>query len=127
MLKQPAMQIPQVGDVILILPRDQWKVGRISQLVKGKDNVIRSAKVMLSSKRCLHRALKLLYPIECPNTEIKVSGDSQSREDNFDFESEENRINNVTVTRETTIKARQKIKGYMNEEENQISSAWECC
>ena len=119
MLKQPrkgTLQIPQVGDIVLIkenLPRGQWKVGRISRLVEGKDNVIRSAKVMLPSKRCLHRALKLLYPIECPDTEIKDSGDSQSREDNSEFESEEDHRNNVTVVREAAIKARQKIKSYM--------------
>ena len=53
MLKQPrrsVMQPPQVGDVVLIkenLPRGQWKVDRISKLIKGKDDVIRSAKVML--------------------------------------------------------------------------------
>ena len=119
MLKQPrkgTLQIPQVRDIVLIkenLPRGQWKVGRISKLVEGKDNVIRSAKVMLPSKRCLHRALKLLYPIECPDTEIKDSGDSQSREDNSEFESEEDHRNNVTVVREAAIKARQKIKSYM--------------
>ena len=73
MLKQSRksiMQTPQVGDVVLIkenLPRGQWKVGRISKLIKGKDDIIQSAKVMLPSKRSLYRALKLLYPIECPD------------------------------------------------------------
>ena len=73
MLKQPrkaVLQISRVGDVVLIkenLPRGQWKVGRINKLVEGKDNLIRSAKVILPSKRCLHSTLKLLYPIECPD------------------------------------------------------------
>ena len=119
MLKQPrksVMQAPQVGDVVLIrenLPRGQWKVSKISKLIKGKDNVIRSAKVMLPSRRCLHRALKLLYPIECPDNENKDNSDSKENDDT-DSESEENHAISICPSREAAVKARQRIRMYMN-------------
>lgn len=51
------------------LPWGQWKVGRINKLIKGRDQVVRSAELMMSSKKLLSRALNMLYPIECPETE----------------------------------------------------------
>ena len=73
-LKGPTKQAhnsPQVGDVVLIkedLPQGRWKVGVIHELVRGKDQMVRSARVLISPNKCLHRALSLLYPIECPET-----------------------------------------------------------
>ena len=68
-LKKLSHNAPQVGDVVLIkenLPHGRWRVGVIRQLIRGKDQMIRSARVLVSPNRYLHRALSLLYPIECP-------------------------------------------------------------
>ena len=57
------------GDIVLIkddLPRGSWRIGRIVDLVKSADGEIRSAKVLLPTRKVLGRPLKLLYPIECP-------------------------------------------------------------
>ena len=59
----------KMGDVILIrdnLPRGSWKMGRIHELNNSKDGQIRSAKVLLPSKKIIGRPLNVLYPIECP-------------------------------------------------------------
>ena len=48
------------------LPCGRWKVGKIHELVKGKDQLVRSPKVLISPDKFLCRALSLLYPIECP-------------------------------------------------------------
>ncbi|XP_065886729.1 uncharacterized protein [Dysidea avara] len=79
--RNSSKQKPQIGDVVLIkenLPRGQWKIGKISKLIKGRDNAIRSAEVTLPSRRCLHRALKLFYPIECPDTDYTVEDNTES-------------------------------------------------
>ena len=58
-----------MGDVILIrnnLPRGSWGMGRIHELNNSKDGQIRSAKVLLPSKKIIGRFLNVLYPIECP-------------------------------------------------------------
>ena len=40
-------------------------MGRIMNLVTSRDGQIRSAKVLLPSKKIIGRPLSLLYPIEC--------------------------------------------------------------
>ena len=120
------MQTPQVGDVVLIkenLPGGQWKVGRISKLIKGKDDVILSAKVMLPSNRSLHRASKLLYPIECPDNEDEDNRDFKKNESDTDSELNESHASHTISTRssrEAAVKAREKLSVYFdgdNEEE----------
>ena len=57
------------------LPHGRWKIGRIHELVKGKDQLIRLAKVMVPLRGFFHRPLCLLYTIECP--EDKEGSDSR--------------------------------------------------
>jgi len=61
---------PKIGDVVLVkenLPHGHWRVGRIVKVIKGKDQEIRSAKVMVAPKKYLNRAVNMLYPTECPD------------------------------------------------------------
>ena len=49
--------IPKVGKVVLIkdkLPRGQWRVGKISELIKETDQQVRSTKVIVAPHRVLH-------------------------------------------------------------------------
>ena len=70
-LKQPRVQSPftaNVGDVVLIkddLPRGNWRLGRLQELIKSRDGHIRSARVLLSLNKVIGRPLSLLFPIEC--------------------------------------------------------------
>ncbi|MEW8544197.1 MAG: hypothetical protein AB2693_11745 [Candidatus Thiodiazotropha sp.] len=71
-LKEPRTQSgfsPTVGDVILIkddLPRGMWRIDRIHELVSSGDGQIRSAEVLLPTKKIIGRPLNQLYPVECP-------------------------------------------------------------
>ena len=68
-LKKPAHNTPQLGNVVLIkenLPCGKWRVGVIHEPIRGKDQMIWSAQVLVSPNWYLHRTLSLLYPIECP-------------------------------------------------------------
>ena len=84
-LKGPRTQSPfsaNVGDVILIkddLPRGSWRMGHIMDLVTSRDGQIRSAKVLLPSKKIIGRPLSLLYPTECQvkDTDTNQLGDTR--------------------------------------------------
>ena len=81
--KRLAHNSPQVCDVVLIkekLPHGKWRVGVIHELVRGKDQMIRSARVLVSLNKYLHRALSLLYPIECPRNKSIHSDQNRPKE-----------------------------------------------
>ena len=86
------------------LPRSQWKIGKISKFIKGRDNAIRSAEVTLPTRRCLHRALKLLNLIECPDINYTVE------DDNAMTESEQKSLKDLRPTRQAALKARERLK-----------------
>ena len=60
--------LPNVGAVVQIaddhLPRSQWKIGRIVELIYSADNLCRSVKLLLPGGRFMNRPIKLLYPLE---------------------------------------------------------------
>jgi len=107
--------LPKVGEIVLIkdnLPRGQWKIGRINKLIQSRDNVVRSAMVILPSRGSVHRALKLLYPIECP------------KEDTVEEQSENNwdccrRNDEEKISRKAAKVARERIGLYFNDNHNE--------
>lgn len=63
--KRQAHNVPRVGNVVLIkenLPRGRWKAGVIHELVKGRDEVVQSAKVLVSPKDLFTKGFKLFLP-----------------------------------------------------------------
>ena len=58
---------PQVGDVVIIQDdkrnRNQWKLAIVTHLIKGRDDIVRAAKLK-TSKEVLERAVQHLYPLE---------------------------------------------------------------
>jgi hypothetical protein len=59
---------PNDGDIVLIADdktkRSQWKVGRITKLIRSKDDMVRSAELILKHSRAtLRRPINKLYPI----------------------------------------------------------------
>ena len=73
--KENSEQI-KVGQVVIIKGdgknRGEWNIGIVEQLIRGRDKVVRGAR--LKSKRShIERAVELLYPLEleCDNTENK--------------------------------------------------------
>ena len=61
--------VPNVGDIVIVYedrqPRHKWLLGRITKLIKGKDDVIRGAELYMGkTKRTLERPINKLYPVE---------------------------------------------------------------
>ena len=120
------------------LPRSKWKIGKILELIKGKDQAIQSAKVLISPNKVLHRALNLLYPIECPEDQTRVMQDHAEAQEEasvtgkpeleYDSDSEDSRgelqadkILSPTIrrpVRQATLAAKQKLKKWLNPTED---------
>ena len=59
---------PKVGEVVIVKiegqPRATWQLGRVTDVVRSHDNLVRSARVLMPNKRILTRPVNLLYPLE---------------------------------------------------------------
>ena len=69
----------KVGDVVVVhsseQPRAFWKLGRVVEVVRGRDGQIRGAKLRVSGKgrqaTTLHRPIQRLFPLETSETEAR--------------------------------------------------------
>ena len=98
--------IPEVGDVILLgdqIPRSQWRLAKIVQLIRGKDEVVRAAQIKTSNGMVLQRAIQHLYPMEIHDKEIAENDSVVSIKDN------EIALPELRPTRESAIEAKRKI------------------
>ena len=76
--KQPK-KVPKVGEIVLIfndkLPRNQWPLGKILELIKSNDDKVRQVKVQpvntspndKRKKSVLYRSVTHIYPLEINN------------------------------------------------------------
>ena len=58
---------PNVGEVLLIKSADKnrgkWKIGVVTDLIKGRDGIVRAAKLRVGTS-CIERAVQHLFPLE---------------------------------------------------------------
>ena len=64
------IRIPKVNDIVIIkdnkLPRQQWRLGRITDLIIGRDKKIRAVKLLVGKTgTIMERPINLIYPLEC--------------------------------------------------------------
>ena len=68
-----ASKFPSLGDVVLIksdtpLPRHKWRLGKVEQLIRGRDGNVRGVKLVVSSnegsRTVCHRPLQKIIPLE---------------------------------------------------------------
>lgn len=93
----------EVGDVVVVhnesLPRGLWKLGRIQEIITGRDGKIRGATVKVASQNRQHpllrRPIQLLYPLEVHSQE-KAPVASVSDEPEPETQSQEKSISTKT-------------------------------
>ena len=103
----------KVGHIVVVkdnLPRGCWKLGRIVELIKGSDQQVRSAKVLLSSKKVIGRPLNLLYPVECSEEE-QYTDDKSPKNDSR--ETDQNGRNQQP--RQAAVRAMEQITRQLND------------
>ena len=73
-------QPPVIGDVVLIrddtpLPRQRWRLGKITEHIVGRDNAIRGVKLTVSSEsgnQVCYRPIQKIIPLEVTDEQNKV-------------------------------------------------------
>ena len=95
------------------LPRGSCRIGRIVDLVDSADGEIRSAKVLLPTRKVLGRPLKLWYPIECPLAKEEHVTDRNNA--NIQGETKDNEQSILRPKRQAAIRALDNIKRQMND------------
>jgi len=109
---------PIIGTVVQVkedLPRGSWKIGKIVELIKSNDGLVRAARVLLPTKTVINRSLKLLYPLECETEEIgetiKDNHNQLTKNDNAtEIQTNSETTNNKPKVKRTAAKeARDKI------------------
>ena len=76
---------PKVGDVVVIHHDDKkrtlWKLGRVIDLLRGKDGIVRGARVKTDSKYLggiIERPLQKLFPLEMGRGDDDKSADTEA-------------------------------------------------
>ena len=100
------------------------------ELISSKDGKVRSARVMLPTKRILSRPLSLLYPLETSgtrvqNTDVNLEGDNLchiDRHTESKHMKEESENNNTLkrLTRQAAQEARLRLRVLMNADDETI-------
>ncbi|KAK6761345.1 hypothetical protein RB195_022418 [Necator americanus] len=82
--KRHVSKIPHVGEITLVeqelLPRGQWVYGKTEDLVRSADGMIRSAKILMPSRKILQRPVNKIYPLEIrpvPDNQKSVERNSE--------------------------------------------------
>ena len=75
---------PMVGDVVLVeqnlKARVHWPMARVTELIRGKDGIVRGARIKLRGGTILNRPVQKLYPIEIQGeSSTSDSGDPKMR------------------------------------------------
>ena len=66
-LKHSEERHPKIGELLLIKSEDEnrgkWRIGVVTDLIKGRDGVVRAAKLRVGTS-CIERAAQRLFPLE---------------------------------------------------------------
>ena len=101
-----------IGDVVIIKGEEQnrnlWRLGLVTELFKGKDRILRAAKIRYGKSE-LERAVQHLYPMELL-CDWKYNDYIETNEVNEDDQVQESRRSKRTAATVAKIKIRDNIK-----------------
>lgn len=102
-----------VGDMVVVhdasLPRGFWKLGKIKEVIPGRDGRVRGAVVRLSSGSVvLRRPIQLLYPLEVHSDSVNSATNSPGdgvKEDETTAEPEDPQLPETSEDQDSSIPA----------------------
>ena len=103
------------------VPRPNWCLGRIKELIPSRDNQIRGAKILIGkSKVIIERPINKLYPIECARGNEEYNKNENESYDNTIEKTDEqddqiadniaNQLDEITTKRNLAILADIRMK-----------------
>ncbi|XGW22651.1 hypothetical protein V3C99_005119 [Haemonchus contortus] len=111
--KQPRhmkVREPQIDEIVLVeqenLPRGSWCYGKVVDLMRGCDDLVRSVKLLMPNKHVWLRPVNKLYPLEISAKNDKVPPNSPQAEHNV----RELQMNEGNKPRLAKIKAKEAIQ-----------------
>ena len=105
-------QKPKVGDIVQVKensPRGTWRIGRITELIKNRDQIERAAKVKLPTGNNIQRSIYHLFPLECNMSDTKDDMVSELAQQQNTEKAKETQIKVEKLKRRTAMEARDKI------------------
>ncbi|VDL83821.1 unnamed protein product [Nippostrongylus brasiliensis] len=91
--RRQSKTIPEVGDIVLvndpILPRNDWKMARITEVKKGTNDDIREVGLVTSTRRKIRQPVNLITPLEITPDRIDLQSTDQQDEVNDSREYDE--------------------------------------
>ncbi|WKY07583.1 hypothetical protein Q1695_007220 [Nippostrongylus brasiliensis] len=91
--RRQSKTIPKVGDIVLvndpILPRNDWKMARITEVKKGTNDDIREVGLVTSTRRKIRRPVNLITPLEITPDRTDLQSTDQQDEVNGSREYDE--------------------------------------
>jgi hypothetical protein len=112
-----------VGDVVLIkddepTPRAQWRIGRVLQHVKGRDGLVRGAKLKVLAKggtqSSVYRPLQKMIPFEIVENDVNVDEEISDSDKN----TEQNNTPEIELTANEATRSRRSTRKAAIEGEN---------
>ena len=104
--------IIKVGDIVLIhdddIPRSQWKLGLVTELIRGPDSRVRAVHLRTSGNRKTSRAISKLYPLEI-NVGSVEDAQSERNESDASCDTEPLRRSKRSTVSETRKKIAQQL------------------
>lgn len=98
-LSKSSLSTPSIGAVVLIeenVPRGQWKIGKIKELLQSRDGLVRSVVIALPNGKSVQRPVVKLHPLEYDDLRHKSSAGGTSHRDNHRPE-EQNPVSNIAT------------------------------
>ena len=113
-------QVIRKGDVVIVhddkLPRTQWKLAVVEELIEGRDGMVRAVHIRMDKLKTTRPTVKL-YPIEVSDTEVEDhTVCSQATPNYSDVTQSTEKPNAVTRDRrETASRAYQRLAEWTDE------------
>uniref|UniRef100_A0A7I5E6D1 Integrase catalytic domain-containing protein n=1 Tax=Haemonchus contortus TaxID=6289 RepID=A0A7I5E6D1_HAECO len=94
---------PKIGEIVLVeqenIPRGSWCFGKIQDVIKSSDGLIRSVKLLMPNKHIWYRPVTKIYPLEISSSRNDITDPPQTAEQKTSKDTAHQGVTNTRPTR----------------------------